>query len=252
MHQRLHHISALGREKQIYHWMQGTVGIPHAVIFIIHFSFRKLPYRGSIRKRGITPIHIIECMRQERGTIESTVKHFLVCKLSGFYINGREVLLPDLSQICASLTEVPMRNFSLQVLQSTVPVGKGGSGFYQHFFAFSYIKFYISTYLCRITYPGDTLRQGISPEHTVSRQLLLQLNDEMSAIPCRFSPALINAVNRIVSVDLIVEGIDADVSLTFITVGIHHQITFSCFSVGETEDSGTRTARHFSKDILIR
>ena len=110
----------------------------------------------------------------------------------------------------------------------------------------------LATYLGRITYPDDTWRQGISPEHTVPRQLLLQLNDEMSAIPCRFSPALINAVNGIVSVNLIVEGIDADVSLTFITVGIHHQITFSCFSVGETKDSGTRTARHFSKDLLIR
>ena len=43
-----------------------------------------------------------------------------------------------------------------------------------------------------------------------------------------------------------------DITLTFITVGIHHQITFSCFSVGETKDSGTRTARHFSKDLLIR
>ena len=89
MHQRLHHISPLCRKKQIDHRMQG--------ILIIRFSFRKLAYRSTIRKRGITAIYIIKCMRQKRGTIESTVKHFLVCKSFGLYINSREMFLPHLS-----------------------------------------------------------------------------------------------------------------------------------------------------------
>ena len=97
MHQRLHHISPLCRKKQIDHRMQGTVGIPHTIILIIRFSFRKLAYRSAIRKRGITAIYIIECMRQKRSTIESTVKHFLVCKSFGLYINSREMFLPHLS-----------------------------------------------------------------------------------------------------------------------------------------------------------
>ena len=80
----------------------------------------------------------------------------------------------------------------------------------------------------------------------------MELNDKISAIPCRFSPTLINAVNRIISVNLIVKGVDADISLTFITVRVYHQITFSRFAVCETENCGTRTPRHFGIDILIR
>ena len=145
-----------------------------------------------------------------------------------------------------------MRDFSFQVLQSTIPVGKGGSSFHQYLFTLGHTKLHIGTYLRRISYLNDTGRQRISPEHTVIRQLLLELNDEISAISCRFSPTLINAVNRIISVNLIVKGIDADIPLTFITVRVYHQITFSRFVISETENCGTRTPRHFGIDILIR
>ena len=86
------------------------------------------------------------------------------------------------------------------------------------------------------------LNFNLSREYTVFTEgpefarFLLVVNDKMTAVSGRFSPALINAVYGVVSVDTFLKGIDFNVSFSFIAVRIDDEIGFSCLLVGKAEN----------------
>ena len=81
----------------------------------------------------------------------------------------------------------------------------------------------ICTYTCSIGYLSLSGEETVMPECTIFFYFILIFNDKVPVVSGGFSPALIDAVDGIVSAYLFFYGIDFNISFPFITVRIDYE-----------------------------
>ena len=91
--------------------MQGTVSVPHAEIIIIHFVLCQLEDRILAAESRVSAVHVIECAREERSPVKSTVEFLFGFQVRSFHFDGRQVFLPDGGKFFLRLVEVPLWDF---------------------------------------------------------------------------------------------------------------------------------------------
>ena len=93
---------------------------------------------------------------------------------------------------------------------------------------------------------------GIGNKCTPRYRFLLQLYHKMTAETCRLSPALINAMYRVISADSVVHRIQANITFSFITIGSDYQVSQPCFNVSKTEYGRTGTGSKLGTNAFSR
>lgn len=89
-------------------------------------------------------------------------------------------------------------------------------------------------------------------EHSVIHQVSGIVSQyEVTAETSRLAPSLVNAMHRIIAIHHMIEGINLDVALPFITIRIDDQMHQLVLFGSDTEDGGMAQCRHLSLEMLL-
>ena len=267
LNQRLHHLARHLRSDETIERQLCTIDVPHGEIAIlaeirIGWNSIALGTQGSIahlhgtgRKLRIIAIHITHLMREEGCTVESTIKLVDLGNILAFHINGMKSVAPDSGSILHHAVEIQSTIhivFCIEILHRIVAGCKGCTRHPLHRLTRSATEGEPGTDAWFALHLQTSHHLPIALEDTVIHQVLLIISqDEMAGETCRFSPSLIDAMHRIITIDYMVDGINLDVSLSFIAVRIDDKMNQLILLRSNAEEGGMTQGGHLSLQMFI-
>ena len=267
LNQRLHHLARHLRSDETIERQLCTIDVPHGEIakfakIRIGRNCIALGTQGSIahlhgtcRKLRIIAIHITHLMREEGCTVESTIKLINLCHILAFHINGMKSVAPDSGSILHHAVEIQAAIhivFCIEILHRIVAGCKGCTRHPLHRLTRSATEGEPGANAWFALHLQTSYHLLIALEDTVIHQVLLIISqDEMAGETCRFSPSLIDAMHRIITIDDMIDGINLDVSLSLIAVRIDDKMNQLILLRSNTEEGGMTQGCHLCLQMFI-
>ena len=236
--QRLHHISRLLRGNDIVKRMNSTIGIPHGVIAIVSTRFysRRRIDGDTICKLWIGAIYIAHLTRQERGTIQGTIKLIYPRSIFILHIDGMQSGSPLRGHILHHAIKIVHLCLKGKVALCALFGSKGCCSFQDDRLMGFAVK----------SKPGtETIATRIC-------NFIVSLQQEMATETSRLAPTLIDAMHRVIAINGLRQIVDFQIALTLIAIMIQDDMHWSVLLWGNTEDSRMTTTRHFYPQMLLR
>ena len=232
-YQRLHHISRLLRSDDVIEWMNSAIGVPHGVVAIIlPFSHGKL----TIGKRRISSIHVTHLVRQEAAAIESTIELVHTSRIRILNVDGVQTIHPLLGQLLHHTVKVmPLSLKGKIVLCTSFRDKRGGC---------------LQDYrLMSLTSERKPRTKAVAPRIL---DFIVSLEQIMTIETSMLTPALIDAMNRIIAIDRLILLVDLQVSLALIAVMVQDDVYWTVLLWGDTENGRMTAASHLHLQMLLR
>ena len=235
----LHHV---GRQRSVHQQEKrhlSAVDVPHAEVHIHRLwliSLHPAIGKAGTKAHALGIGHIAKLARKETRAVKRTIKLPHLGRVGIGGVDHREALVPPIGVGNHHSSEVEAIGLGHAVVVGLLPTGER-SGCGQH------------NGLVGLALKGEPNHRVVDPR-THERIGIFQRQVPGETSP--FAPPLVDAVNRIGSVDTLAQGIEQHRTLTLVAIGPYHDVHLAIHLGRDAQQSRVRQGRQFDAQTLTR